>query len=36
VGLALNARRELDAAAKQFPDNPTIAALVKKLQQKPT
>lgn len=36
AGLALNARRELDAAAKQFPDNPTIAALVKKLQQKPT
>jgi predicted Zn-dependent protease len=31
AGLLLNARRELEAAALQFPDSPTISAMLKKL-----
>ncbi len=32
AGLMLNARRELEAAAQQFPDNPHIPILMRKLQ----
>jgi curved DNA-binding protein CbpA len=35
AGLALNAKRELEAAALQFPDNPNIRALMKKLSAPP-
>ena len=31
AGLMLNARRELETAAQQFPENPNIAAMLKKL-----
>jgi tetratricopeptide (TPR) repeat protein len=35
AGLLLNARRELEAAALQFPESATIASLLKKLTTKP-
>ena len=35
ANLMLNARRELESAAQQFPDNPNIPILMKKLPPKP-
>ncbi len=36
ANLMLNARRELETAAQQFPDNPNIPILLKKVAPKPT